>query len=72
LSLFRLAVAVSKLVLNAILRLILNIRSRRVRQSVCMAFPRRGGHLCREGVEPSGPLREVSVRVDDHPPLLSS
>ena len=23
--------------------------------------------LCREGVEPSGPLREVSARVDDHP-----
>jgi hypothetical protein len=28
--------------------------------------------LCREGVEPSGPLREVSARVDDHPPLLLS
>jgi hypothetical protein len=28
--------------------------------------------LCREGVEPSGPLREVSARIDGHPPLLSS
>jgi hypothetical protein len=28
--------------------------------------------LCREGVEPSGPLREVSARVDVHPPLLFS
>src|SRR5215831_14017650 len=27
--------------------------------------------LCREGVEPSGPLREVSARVDDHPPSCS-
>ena len=28
--------------------------------------------LCREGVEPSGSRREVSARVDDHPPLLLS
>jgi len=28
--------------------------------------------LCREGVVPSGPLREVSARVHVHPPLLSS
>jgi len=28
--------------------------------------------LCREGVEPSGSLRKVSVRFDDHPPFLLS
>jgi hypothetical protein len=28
--------------------------------------------LYREGVEPSGPRREVSARIDDHPPLLLS
>jgi len=28
--------------------------------------------LCRVGVEPTGSLREVSARVDDHPPLLLS
>jgi len=28
--------------------------------------------LCREGVEPSGPLREVSAHPGDHPPLLLS
>ena len=27
--------------------------------------------LCREGVEPSGSRREVSARVDDHPPSCS-
>jgi hypothetical protein len=28
--------------------------------------------LCREGVEPSGSLRKVSARFDDHPPFLLS
>ena len=28
--------------------------------------------LCRAGVEPAGPLREVSARVHDHPPPLLS
>ena len=28
--------------------------------------------LCREGFEPTGSLRKVSARVDDHPPLLLS
>src|SRR6266849_2162843 len=28
--------------------------------------------LCRVGVEPTGSLRVVSARIDDHPPLLLS
>src|SRR6516165_8174095 len=36
------------------------------------SLPAGGLRLCREGFEPSGPLRKVSVRFDDHPPFLLS
>jgi hypothetical protein len=36
------------------------------------SLPADGLRLCREGVEPSGSLRKVSVRFDDHPPFLLS